>query len=104
MGVIYMFSAQEGESGVGIPAPWDKLAHAFEYAVLGFLLAKATRSWRAAWVIAAWYGATDEVHQAFVPGRMAGIDDWWADVTGAFLGARLGQREGRAPEVREERA
>ncbi|AFZ66416.1 VanZ family protein [Deinococcus peraridilitoris] len=89
MAVIFVFSAQSGE-GVGIPAPWDKLAHALEYALLGFLLARATGSWRAAWVIAALYGASDEIHQAFVPMRSAGLDDWLADLSGAFVGACLG--------------
>ncbi|GEM49921.1 VanZ family protein [Deinococcus cellulosilyticus] len=98
MGVIYWFSAQSG-GAVGIPAPWDKVAHTLEYLGLGFLLGKATRSWKAAWVLTAWYGALDEVHQAFVPMRMAGIDDWWFDLLGGLLGSRLGA--GRKPRQEE---
>lgn len=33
------------------------------------------------------YGAIDEVHQSFTPGRCAGADDWLADTLGAILGA-----------------
>lgn len=96
MGVIFAFSAQSG-SGMGLPAPWDKVAHTLEYLVLGFLLGKATRNWTVAWVLGAWYGAFDEIHQAFVPMRMAGMDDWWFDLLGSFLGARLGTARDRKP-------
>lgn len=95
MGLIFALSAQSGSS-VGLAAPWDKVAHGLTYALLGFLLARATGSWRAALALAAWYGASDEVHQAFVPLRSAGIDDWLADLAGAFLGARLGTARNRA--------
>ena len=88
MGVIFYLSAHSGAQ-VGIPAPWDKLAHLCEYAVLGFLLSKATGRWALGWVLAAWWGTSDEVHQAFVPGREAGINDWWADLTGSFVGSYL---------------
>jgi VanZ family protein len=32
------------------------------------------------------YGASDELHQYFVPGRSCDIFDWLADVVGAILG------------------
>lgn len=31
------------------------------------------------------YGATDEIHQAFVPNRQSDIFDWIADATGALM-------------------
>ncbi len=38
--------------------------------------------------LAAWlYGAVDEWHQSFVPGRDAAVGDWLADGVGALLGA-----------------
>lgn len=77
----------------------DTLVHGFEYAVLGFLLARALRVARpsrparglvlAAGVLGAAYGATDEAHQAFVPERSAEWSDFAADALGAFLGAGL---------------
>jgi len=33
------------------------------------------------------YGAVDELHQYFVPGRNCNVWDWLADTLGAFLGA-----------------
>ena len=86
---IWYFSSQPGSS-VGIPAPWDKVAHFLEYAGLGFLLARATGNLRTAFLIAVLWGALDEVHQSFVPGREAGVPDWIADILGSLTGALLG--------------
>jgi VanZ family protein len=73
----------------------DKLLHALEYAVLGALLVPSLRLAglrpRAAFVVAvllgSLYGATDEIHQSFVPGRDAAVLDWVADTLGVALGA-----------------
>ena len=35
-------------------------------------------------IAAACYGASDEIHQIFVPGRDASVYDWFADCTGAL--------------------
>ena len=40
-----------------------------------------------AWVIAVAYGASDEWHQSFVPGRSPDVADWFADAAGALAGA-----------------
>lgn len=75
----------------------DKLLHFVEYAVLGALCHRALR-WAAGPRIAASavllaimagsiYGATDEVHQAFVPMREASLLDWIADTVGSVIGA-----------------
>ncbi|GAB4311677.1 MAG: hypothetical protein Kow0059_01870 [Candidatus Sumerlaeia bacterium] len=83
------------------PAGWlppgtDKVVHALLYAVLGVLLLRAfaqgsrVRGWRAVAAAAAAavaYGAFDELHQAFVPGRSADLADLAADALGAALGA-----------------
>ena len=54
---------------------WDvvlrKLAHLTEYAVLGFLLARAVPE-LPAFAIGVAYAVSDELHQHFVPGR-AGV-------------------------------
>lgn len=91
MGVIYLVSAQPG-SAVGLPSPWDKLAHLVEYALLGFLLGRATERPGWAWALAALYGASDEFHQGFVPGREVSLWDWLADAAGAGLGSWLSAR------------
>ncbi|MCK5742488.1 MAG: VanZ family protein, partial [Chlorobi bacterium] len=31
------------------------------------------------------FGLSDEYHQSFIPGRMAGIDDWIADTVGIII-------------------
>jgi VanZ family protein len=75
----------------------DKIQHALAYAPVGWLFLRAivwkknfTR--RALWLAilaGALYGATDELHQYFVPGRAADWTDWLADTIGAALGAWL---------------
>lgn len=86
----------------------DKLLHAAEYAVLGGLLVPALRAvglrprvaLLAAVVIASAFGASDEFHQSFVPGRSADVADWVADTLGAAVGALVAtaalRRPGRA--------
>jgi len=75
----------------------DKLYHFIEYAILGILLAwafvKAKPSvvpsrliWLIAAVLSILYGASDEWHQTFVPGRYATFADWIADVLGSTAG------------------
>ena len=102
-GGIWWFSSRTG-SQVGLPAPWDKLAHFLEFALLGFLAARATGSARGGFSVAAVWGAVDEVHQAFVPLRSPGLDDWLADLIGGFIGAMLGglqmRQSQRAAEAR----
>lgn len=40
-------------------------------------------------IICLLYGALDEIHQMFIPGRFAEILDWVADASGAILGVFL---------------
>ena len=75
----------------------DKLYHFIEYAILGGLLARAFVKakpsvvpsqliWGLAAVLSILYGASDEWHQTFVPGRLATLADWVADVLGSIAG------------------
>ena len=75
----------------------DKLYHFIEYVVLGTLLAwafvKARPSvvpskliWLVAAALSILYGASDEWHQTFVPGRFATLADWVADALGSVAG------------------
>ncbi len=75
----------------------DKLLHVIEYAVLGWLCYRAFRRAGGPFAVdyavlfavaaASLYGATDEVHQAFVPLRTATWSDWVADTVGGMIGA-----------------
>ncbi|MEO0323058.1 MAG: VanZ family protein [Myxococcota bacterium] len=77
----------------------DKLAHLVEYAGLALLTVRASRlTWPTrpparvaafAVMLTASFGLTDELHQAFVPGRTADAWDLFADVLGAVLGVGL---------------
>ena len=74
-------------------------AHFCEYVVLGALLFAALRVTRpearsaalvaVAIALASAYGASDEFHQLFVPGRMCDPADWLTDTLGATLGGLL---------------
>ena len=78
---------------VPIPHP-DKVAHLVVYGVLGFLLGRAAGgNWGWSWkraalfavVVSSIYGASDEWHQSFIPGRSVDAVDWAADTIGAAL-------------------
>jgi hypothetical protein len=75
---------------------WDlalrKLAHAAEYAVLGALLVRATAKAGLAMVLGTIYAVSDEVHQAFVPGRMGSVLDVTLDAVGVVCGVVLWQK------------
>lgn len=75
----------------------DKVLHAVEYAVLGALCYRAVhgsghggrrrQAIPVAILLASLYGASDEVHQAFVPFRDSNWLDWVADTIGSAIGA-----------------
>ncbi len=85
----------------------DKVLHGVEYGGLGLLLGlalrfsglRAGRAAALALLLASLYGASDEIHQAFVPHRDSDVRDWLADTGGAALGAlaALGLARRRAP-------
>ena len=75
----------------------DKLYHFIEYAILSILLTIAFLNVPPKWFPKGWiwftaafisilYGASDEWHQTFVPGRLATIADWVADMFGSIAG------------------
>lgn len=70
----------------------DKVVHFAVYGLMATLMCRLGRGWKAAWwacVAAAAFGATDEWHQSFVPGRTMELADWIADVMGAALAVAL---------------
>lgn len=82
---------------VTAPAGTDKGVHGLLYLVLGFLTIRALLSQRApVWqllvvlVAVLTFGALDEVHQRFIPGRTADPRDWVADAVGSVVGMAAG--------------
>ena len=73
----------------------DKVAHLLEYSGLGLLVAWTLGSYGLprskalllAGIACSLYGASDELHQLFVPGRECDLVDWLADTTGGACGA-----------------
>ena len=76
---------------------FDKLLHLAEYYILGYLLMRvfttsgtpllAASPVAAAILVGSAYGLSDEIHQAFVPGRVASPWDLLFDAAGVGLGA-----------------
>ena len=75
---------------------WAKLVHVVYFGVLALLIQRALREqtrWQGIWryvqlasiFVAIFYGATDEVHQIFTPGRHAQVTDVLIDGFGAAL-------------------
>jgi VanZ family protein len=89
--VIFAFSSVP-DLGTGLGG-WDlvlrKLAHAAEYALLGALLLRATSRGGLAFALAVLYASSDEIHQAFVEGRVGAVHDVAIDAVGAAIGIVL---------------
>ena len=66
---------------------WDKPAHFFAFALITALLLHGTAGQAPLAILAAVvaFGAMDEVHQLFVPGRTADIADFIADAAAAAV-------------------
>jgi UDP-2,3-diacylglucosamine pyrophosphatase LpxH len=86
--------------GIGLPHPLDYAAHAAGFALFALSLELAWRENRHGTPIyrrhlilfglLALFGAADEIHQAFVPGRGGDPVDWLADLAGTVLGLAAG--------------
>lgn len=90
MGLIFWLSSIPDPQ---VPSNLTTPGHAFLYLVLGalyFLSATETRPSRRiaalALLAASFFGATDELHQSFVPGRTPDVADWAWDTVGAAVG------------------
>lgn len=73
------------------PAPMDKVAHFATFSLIAALLWDGLlrgRPWLLV-VAVSFIGGADEVHQLFLPGRSAGVDDFAFDFLAAVLTAVL---------------
>ena len=94
MAVIFHLSSLTDPLPAVTERIWDKALHFGVYASLGLLFVRAFRGEGTGWIAAAAlalaatsaYGASDEWHQLFTPGRESGLDDWIADTLGGAMG------------------
>ncbi len=94
-GIIFYVSSLPSVT-LPVGGPTDKIVHIIEYAILGFLTARAIRGSSDSWsrrkifltavVFSFAYGLSDEFHQMFVAGRTSSLADAFADGIGGWLG------------------
>jgi VanZ family protein len=86
--VLWLFPSTSPETMATIHFITRKLAHFTEYAILGFLAARAFRPYRRWFLISVAlvvvYALIDEYHQSFVPSRTASIFDSLIDMSGGL--------------------
>lgn len=95
LGIFALSSQSKFPQAPGISTELLAIAgHLVAYAVLAVLIARAigfdhgaiTRRPAIAWALAAVYGVSDEIHQSFVPGRFASVEDIVTNAIGAAAG------------------
>lgn len=106
--VLWMFPDTSPETLANIHFVTRKLAHFAEYAVLGFLAARALRTSSKAllhnrwfllsFILVAVYALIDEYHQSFVPSRTASFVDSLIDIAGGLTTLLLIRRRHPQPD------
>jgi VanZ family protein len=83
---IFIGGEQPGAGSLFLP-PWDKVVHLMVYGGIGLLAGLAFPRWSLPAIVlfTVGVGACDELHQAFLPGREAGLPDLLADFAGVLL-------------------
>src|SRR5262245_50512055 len=95
--VIFLLSSRQRVPQIGPDFPLkDMVGHWVLYCILGWLVARAlgraddlglsSTFWFAIFLASA-YGATDELHQRFVPHRTCDVWDWASDTAGSAAAA-----------------
>jgi len=88
---IFLASTRSVVAAPGI-SNFDKVAHFSVYGLLATLLVRLGHGRRAiglALLATSLYGASDEWHQYYVPGRSCEFGDWLADTLGGALALAL---------------
>jgi len=98
--IVWLSAQSQYPGGIELPSPLDKFAHATVFGALAWFLDLALQHNRPdlpfyrrhlfVFAVVAFWGATDEWHQSFVPGRSCEFGDWLADAIGGGLGLMLG--------------
>ena len=96
--VLWLFPNTSPETMATIHFIMRKIAHFTEYAILGFLAARAFRPWPRWFLISVAlvvvYALIDEYHQSFVPSRTASIFDSLIDMAGGITALIFISRKG----------
>lgn len=97
--IVWLSDQPQLPMGVSLPPPWDKLSHFLAFGALAASLELWLRGARHTFPVyrrhlllfaaVALFGAADEWHQSFVPGRETSAFDWLADALGAAFGLAL---------------
>lgn len=83
-----VFASGHGQVAAPNIVDFDKMAHFSIFGLLGSLVARTPAGRRWWWlgiVAASLFGASDEFHQSFTPGRSVDAFDWLADTSGAVV-------------------
>ena len=95
--VLWLFPNTSPETMATIHFITRKIAHFTEYAILGFLAARAFRPYPRWFVISVAlvvvYALIDEYHQSFVPSRTASVLDSLIDMAGGITALILVRRK-----------
>jgi VanZ family protein len=104
--ILWLFPTTTPETLAAVHFITRKLAHFTEYAILGFLAARAFRSSPRPAMHSRWflisltlivtYALIDEYHQSFVPSRTASIYDSLIDMAGGLTALLIIRRRNRA--------
>ena len=96
--VLWLFPGTSAETLATIHFITRKLAHFSEYAILGFLAARAFRPSPRWFLISALlvivYALLDEYHQSFIPSRTASVFDSLIDMAGGLTALIFLSRKG----------
>jgi VanZ family protein len=95
MVAIFHFSSESDPLPMLTEHVWDKVLHTIEYTGLGVLVFRALWGEGLGWwqsavltvAVVSGYGASDEMHQSFVPMRSADVMDWLTDSLAGAIGA-----------------
>ena len=97
--IVWLSSQVHYPGGISLPPPLDKVAHLSVFAALAWAMDLALQQNRpglpmykrhmVVFMAVSFWGATDEWHQSFTPGRSVEFADWLADTSGAALATLL---------------
>src|SRR5262245_61469186 len=77
--MIFLASSRSRVVDIHVVPQGDKMVHFAVYGLLATLVCRIGGGWRAALLsllVVSAFGASDEWHQSFVPGRASDVMDW----------------------------